>query len=119
MGYAHCNMQGSYDDKQGPLEQGWCVDQIFTLKQIGEKAQETKCRVYVGFIDLEKVYNSVNMEGLWQVLRIYDVGGKLLGGIKNMHVNSSGCVRVKGGESGSEEKLVGFCSASLFPAWKR
>ena len=52
-----------------------CVDQIFTLKHIGEKAQENKCRVYVGFIYLEKVYNRVNREALWQVLRMYDVGG--------------------------------------------
>ena len=33
------------------------VDQIFTLKQIGERAQK-KYIVYVGFIDLE-VYNRV------------------------------------------------------------
>ena len=51
-----------------------CVDQIFTLKQIGEKAQEKKCRVYMGFIDLEKAYDRVNREALWQVLRMYDVG---------------------------------------------
>ena len=31
-----------------------CVDQIFTQNQIGEKAQEKKRRVHVGFIDLEK-----------------------------------------------------------------
>ena len=37
-----------------------CVDQIFTLKQIGEKAKENKCRVYVGFMDLEKAYDRVN-----------------------------------------------------------
>ena len=30
---------------------------------------------------------------------MYDVGGKLLSGIKSMHVDSSNCVRVKGGES--------------------
>ena len=59
-----------------------CVDQVFTLKQIGEKVQEKKCRVYVGFI--EKVYDRVNREALWKVLRIYDVGGKLLSGIKSM-----------------------------------
>ena len=29
-----------------------CVDQIFTLKQIGEKAQEKKRRIYVNIIDL-------------------------------------------------------------------
>ena len=49
-----------------------CVDQIFTVKQIGEKAREKK-RVYVGFIDLEKAYDRANREALWQVLRMYDV----------------------------------------------
>ena len=51
------------------------VDQIFTLKQIGGKAQEEKCRVNVDFIDLEKIYDRVNREALWQVLRMYNVGG--------------------------------------------
>ena len=55
--------------------------------------------VYVGFIDLEKVYNIVNREALWQVLRMYHVGGKLLGGNKSMYVDSLSCVRVKGGMS--------------------
>ena len=41
-----------------------CVDQIFKLKQIGEKAREKKSRVYMGFIGLEKVYNRVNRETL-------------------------------------------------------
>ena len=50
-----------------------CVDRIFTLNKIGEKAREKKRRVYVGFIYLEKEYHRVNWEGLWQVLRMYDV----------------------------------------------
>ena len=53
----------------------------------------------MGFIELEKAYDRVNMEALWQVLRMYNVGGKLLSGIKSMYVDSSACVRVKGGES--------------------
>ena len=73
-----------------------CIDQIFTLKQIGEKAQQNKCTVYVGFIDLEKVYDRVNREALWQVLRIYDVGSKLASGIKSMYVDSSACVSKRG-----------------------
>ena len=36
--------------------------------EIGVKAQEKRCRVYVGFIDLEKPYDMVNRETLWQVL---------------------------------------------------
>ena len=39
------------------------------------------------------------MIGSWQVLRMYDVSGKLLNGIKRMYVNSLACVRIKGGET--------------------
>ena len=41
--------------------------------------------MYVGLKDLEKAYDRVNREALWQVLRMYDVEGKLLGGIKSMY----------------------------------
>ena len=53
----------------------------------------------MGFMDLEKAYDSANREAPWQVLRIYDVGGKPLNGIKSMYVNSLACVTVKGGKS--------------------
>ena len=49
-------------------------------------------------MELEKAYDSVNREALWQVLRMYDGDGKLLSGIKKMYVNGLDCVRVKGGE---------------------
>ena len=52
--------------------------------------------MYVGFMDLEKAYDRVNREAIWQVLRMYDVGDKLLNGIKSMYVNSQACVRVSG-----------------------
>ena len=51
------------------------------------------------FTDLEKAYNRVNREFLWQVLRMYDVEGKLLSRIKSMYVDSLACVRVKGSKS--------------------
>ena len=91
---------GLIDDEQGSFTAGrGCIDQIFTLKQIGEKSREKKRRVYVGFIDLGKVYDRVNREALWHVLRIYNVGSKLLSRIKNMHVDSLASVRVRGSES--------------------
>ena len=31
--------------------------------------------MYVDFIDLEKAYDRDNREALWQVLKMYDVGG--------------------------------------------
>ena len=63
------------EDEQGGFRTGrGCIDQIFTLKQICEKVREKQRRVYVGFIDLEKSYNRINREALWQVLRMYDGG---------------------------------------------
>ena len=53
----------------------------------------------MSFMDLEKAYDRVNREALWLLVRMYDVGGKLLNGIKSMYVNSVAFVRVKGGES--------------------
>ena len=74
-----------------------CIDQFFTLKQVSEKAIDKKRRVYVGFIVLEKPYNRVNRKALWQVLRMYDLRGKLLSGIKEKRV---GCQASK--ENGAE-----------------
>ena len=46
---------GLIDDEQGGIRAGrGCVDQIFTLKQIGEKAREKKRRVYMSLVDLKK-----------------------------------------------------------------
>ena len=88
------------NDEKGGFRAGrGCVNQIFTIKWIGEKAKEKKLRVYVGFIDLEKVYDRVNRKALWQVLRMYDVGNKLMRGIESMCVDISACIRVKRGES--------------------
>ena len=44
--------------------------------------------MHVGSIDLEKMYG--------RVMRIYDVSGKLLNGIKSMYVTSLTCVRAQG-----------------------
>ena len=50
-------------------------------------------------MDLEKPYYRVNMGELWQVLRMYGLGGKLLNIIKSKQINILACIRMKGGES--------------------
>ena len=55
--------------------------------------------MHVGFMDLEKTYDRVNRESLRQVLRMYDVGDKLLNGIRSIYINSLICVWIKRGES--------------------
>ena len=55
------------------------------------KHERKNRREYVGFIDLQKAYDRINRKALWQVLRMYDVGSKLLSRIKSTYA----CVRVK------------------------
>ena len=57
-------------------------------------------------MDLEKAYKRVNKEALWQVLRMYDVGGKLLSGIKSMYVDSLACVKLKGVRVSGSRSIV-------------
>ena len=47
------------------------------------------------FMDLEKTYDRFNRE----VLRKYDLYGKLLNDVKSMYPNSLACIRLKVGES--------------------
>ena len=38
--------KGLLDDEQGWFRAGsWCIDQIFALRQLGEKARKKKCSV--------------------------------------------------------------------------
>ena len=42
---------------------------------------------------MEKAYDRVNREALWQALRMYDVGSKRLRGIQSIYVESEqGCI---------------------------
>ena len=55
-------------------------NQILVQKQIVENVRENKHRVNVCFVNLKKGYDRVNREALGNVLRMYDVGGRLLNG---------------------------------------
>ena len=71
-----------------------CTDQIFTVRQLCEKFLAKGREVYWAFMDLEKAYDRIDRVALWQVLRMYGVGGKLLKGVQSFYVNSRACVRV-------------------------
>ncbi len=50
-------------------------------------------------MDSEKAHDRTDRGGLWTVLRLYGLGGRLLKGVKSFHVNSKACVRVRNGVS--------------------
>ena len=47
------------------------IDMIFTLRQLQEKCREQQRPLYVAFYDLNKAFNSVHRETLWQILKKY------------------------------------------------
>ena len=71
-----------------------CTNQIFIVSQICEKYLGKGKDVYFAFLDLEKKYSRVDRDAMWNVLRLYGIGGRLLQGVKSLYVRSKACVRV-------------------------
>ncbi len=56
-------------DEQGGFRKGrGSVDQIFIVKILVEKYLEKDRKLFAGFVDLEKAYDRVNRNGLWDTL---------------------------------------------------
>ena len=47
-----------------------------------------------GFMDLEKAYDMMDRHGMWQMLIVYGVGGKLLKAVQSFYKDSRACVQV-------------------------
>ncbi len=61
------------------------------MKMLVEKYLGKDKKLYAAFMDIEKAYDRVDREALWNLLKIYGVGGQLLKGIqafldRKMHV---------------------------------
>ena len=55
-----------------------CTDRICIVRQTCEKYLEKDKDVYFAFLDLEKVYDRVDKDAMWNVLRLYGISGRLL-----------------------------------------
>ena len=72
-----------------------CTDQVFTESQVFKKYLANGKDVFWAFMDLEKAYDTIDRHGMWQMLRVYGVGGKLLKAVQSFYVDNRVCVRVK------------------------
>jgi hypothetical protein len=82
------------EEQSGFREGRGCIEQIFIIRQLVEKYLEKGKKVYAAFMDLEKAYDKVSRTGLWKVLEMYGVGGKLLDAVMSFYDESYACVRV-------------------------
>ena len=67
---------------------------MFALRQVCEKYLPNGKDIFWSFVDLEKAYDTIDQHGMWQMLRVYGVGGKLLKAVQSSHIDSRARVRV-------------------------
>ncbi len=68
-------------------------------------------------MDLEKAYDEVDWLALWEVLRIYGVGGKRLSAINSFYEETTACVKISGETSKHFEVKVGLRQGCVMSPW--
>ena len=61
---------------------------MFAVRQVCEKYLANGKDVFWVFMDLEKAYDTIDRHGMWQMLRVYGVGSKLLKAVHSFYVDS-------------------------------
>ena len=67
---------------------------MFAVIRVCEKYLANRKVVFWSFMGLEKAYETIYRQGMWQI-RVYGVGGKLLKAVHSVYVVSKACVRVE------------------------
>ena len=65
-----------------------CMDQVLAVRQGCEKYLTNGKDVFWAFMDLEKAYDTIGRHGMWQMLRVYGVGGKLSKAVQSFYIDS-------------------------------
>ena len=68
-------------------------------------------------MDLEKAYDTIDRHGMWQMIRVYGVAGKLLKAVQSFYVDSRACVRVGNEVSEWFPVNVGLKQGSVMSPW--
>ena len=68
-------------------------------------------------MDLEKAYDRVDRQGLWECLRMYGIGGRLLEAVRSFYRGSTAKVRINGNCSESFEVAFGLRRGCVMSSW--
>lgn len=66
-----------------------CMDHILTLRNIIEQCIEWNTKVYINFIDLEKDFDNINRDTVWNILLAYRCPEKIVSVVKHLYNNFS------------------------------
>jgi hypothetical protein len=64
-----------------------CIDQVNTLRIILEQFNEFQSPLYLIFIDSEKAFDSINMNKMWNTMRIFGLPENIIKLIQEMCKN--------------------------------
>ena len=90
---------------------------MFAVRQVCEKYLANGKDVFWEFMDLEKAYDTINRNGMWQMQRLYEVGGKLLKAVQSFNKDGRACVRVRNDVSKWFSVNVGSRQGCVMSPW--
>ena len=94
-----------------------CMGQVFAVRQVCEKYLANGKDVFWACKDSEKAYDTIDCHGMWQMLRVYGVGGKLLKAVQSFYVDSRVCVWVGNDVSEWFPVNVGLRQGCVMSPW--
>ena len=98
----------------GRVEDAW--SKCFSVRQVCEKYLANGKVVFWAFMDLEKAY-TIDRHCMWQMLRVYGVGGKLLKAEQSFYIDSRACVWVGNDVSELFPVNVGLRQGCVMSPW--
>ena len=94
-----------------------CMDQVFAVRQVCEKYLANGKDVSFAFMDLENTSDTIDRHGMWQMQRVYGVGGKWFKAEQSFYIDSRACVRVGNDVSEWFPINVGLRHGSVISSW--
>ena len=94
-----------------------CMDQVFAVMQVCQKHLANGKDVFWAFMDLEKAHDTIDRHGMWQMPRVYGVGGNLLKVVQSFYIDSRACFRVGNDVSEWFPVNVGLRQSSVMSEW--
>ena len=77
------------DEQAGFRKNRSTIDQIATLRIIVEQSLEWNSQLVINFLDYEKVFDSIDRETLWKILRHHGIPQKLVNLIRSMYEDTT------------------------------
>ena len=101
-------VENKIEEHQSGFRPGRSVqDHIFTVRQIAEKFIEKNIDLHLCFIDLEKAFDTVKRDELWQALKEHSVNQNLINAIQSFYDKPKCSVRVAGNLSKEFDVNIG------------